>query len=113
MEQLYQIKAILINSIQDQLSNLAQADTHELGEVIDMIKDISEAMYYCSMVESTRKKGFLNGSGASSDMDMYNYARGGGSNSGGGRGGNYMYTMNTSYREPYADGNRMMPPPMG
>ena len=111
MEQLYQIKAILVNSIQDQLSNLAQADTHELGEVIDMIKDISEAMYYCSMVESSRKKGFLNGNGASNDIDMYNYARNGNNNNG--RGGNYMYGMNTSYREPYADGNRMMPPPMG
>lgn len=110
MEQLYQIKAILINSIQDQLSNLAQADTHELGEVIDMIKDISEAMYYCSMVESSRKKGFLNGNGASSDMDMYTYARGGNN---GGRNSNYMYGMNTTYREPYADGNRMMPPSMG
>jgi len=72
-----------------------------------MIKDISEAMYYCSMVESSRKKGFLNGNGASSDMDMYNYTRGNG------RGGNYMYGMNTTYREPYADGNRMMPPSMG
>lgn len=110
MEQLYQIKAILVNSIQDQLSNLAQADTHELGEVIDMIKDISEAMYYCSMVDSTRKKGFLNGSGTSNDMDMYNYARGGNS---GGRGGNYMYGMNTTYREPYADGRMAPPPTMG
>ena len=26
-------------------------NTIELGEVIDMIKDISKAMYYCSIVE--------------------------------------------------------------
>ena len=106
MEQLYQIKAILMNSIQGQLSNLDQADTHELGEVIDMIKDISEAMYYCSMVDSTRKKGFLNGNGSANDMEMYNYARGG--NNGGNRSSNYgMYTMNNQYRDPYMDNNRM------
>ena len=109
MEQLYQIKAILMNSIQGQLSNLDQADTHELGEVIDMIKDISEAMYYCSMVESTRKKGFLNGNGSVSDMEMYNYAHGN-SGSGGGRGNYGMYTMNNQYREPYMDNGKMMPP---
>lgn len=110
MEQLYQIKAILMNSIQGQLSNLDQADTHELGEVIDMIKDISEAIYYCSMVENnTRKKGFLNGNGYANDMEMYNYARGNGGN-GGNRNGNYsMYTMNNQYREPYMDNGRMMP----
>lgn len=99
MEQLYQIKAILLNSIQGQLSNLEQADTHELGEVIDMIKDISEAMYYCSMVENnTRKKGFLNGNGYANDMEMYSYARG--NNGGNNRGNsNYnMYTMNNQYR---------------
>ena len=98
MEQLYQIKAILLNSIQGQLSNLESADTHELGEVIDMIKDVAEAMYYCSMVETnTRKKGFLNGNGYANDMEMYSYGNGN-SNSGGNR--NSMYTMNNNYREP-------------
>lgn len=115
MEQLYQIKAILMNSIQGQLSNLDQADTHELGEVIDMIKDISEAIYYCSMVENnSKKKGFLNGNGYGNDMEMYNYARGG--NGGGNRGNsNYsMYGMNGQYREQnYMDNNRMMMPQQG
>ena len=99
MEQLYQIKAILMNSIQGQLSNLDQADTHELGEVIDMIKDVSEAMYYCSMVENnSRKKGFLNGNGYANDMEMYSYNNG---NNNGGRSSNYgMYNMNSQYREP-------------
>lgn len=94
MEQLYQIKAILLNSIQGQLSNLESADTHELGEVIDMIKDISEAMYYCSMVENnTRKKGLLNGNGYDNGMEMYGYARGNSN----GNGRSTMYTMNNQY----------------
>lgn len=109
MEQLYQIKAILLNSIQGQLSNLESADTHELGEVIDMIKDISEAMYYCSMVENnSRKKGFLNGNGYANDMEMYSYANNNGGNAGGNRTG--MYTMNNQYREPmpmYPQNGRM------
>lgn len=109
MEQLYQIKAILLNSIQGQLSNLESADTHELGEVIDMIKDISEAIYYCSMVENnSRKKGFLNGNGYANDMEMYSYANNNGGNAGGNRTG--MYTMNNQYREPmpmYPQNGRM------
>ena len=105
MEQLYQIKAILMNSIQNQLSNLDQADTHELGEVIDMIKDVSEAMYYCSMVETnSKKKGFLNGNGYANDMEMYGY-----NNNGGWRTNYNMYGMNQpQYREPpmYQNNNK-------
>jgi len=75
---------------------LGTTDTHELGEVIDMIKDISEAMYYCSMVENnTRKKGLLNGNGYDNGMEMYSYAHGNGNN---GNGRNTMYTMNNTYR---------------
>lgn len=34
------------------MGNLQQVDTHELGEAIDMIKDLEEAMYYCSIVKA-------------------------------------------------------------
>lgn len=27
-------------------------DAHELGEIIDIVKDLEEAMYYCSIVEA-------------------------------------------------------------
>jgi len=34
------------------MGNLHQVDTHELGEVIDMIKDLEEALYYCSITKA-------------------------------------------------------------
>jgi len=33
-------------------SNIETADTRELGEAIDMIKDLSTAQYYCSIVSA-------------------------------------------------------------
>jgi hypothetical protein len=34
------------------MDDLANADAHELGEVIDMIKDLEEAMYYHAIRKS-------------------------------------------------------------
>ena len=34
------------------MANPQQADTHEMGEVIDMIKDLEQAKYYCSIVKA-------------------------------------------------------------
>jgi len=52
MERLKQMKDQLVSCVQGQMSNLAQADTHEMGEAIDMIKDLEEAMYYCSITKA-------------------------------------------------------------
>lgn len=52
MEDLKILKKNLISCVQSQMMNPQQADTQELGEVIDMIKDISETMYYCSIVDA-------------------------------------------------------------
>lgn len=52
MEQLKSMKEILVSAVQGQLGNLGQADYKELGAAVDMIKDLSEAIYYCSIVES-------------------------------------------------------------
>lgn len=53
MERLKNMKENLTNLVQSQISgNLANVDTKELGEAIDMIKDLSEALYYCSVVEA-------------------------------------------------------------
>ena len=41
-----------MNVVQSQLVNPAAADTKELGEAVDMIKDLEEAIYYCSVVEA-------------------------------------------------------------
>ena len=37
------------------MGNLAAADTKELGQVIDMIKDLEEAIYYCSITEAMKE----------------------------------------------------------
>lgn len=52
MEELKKIKEQLIGQVQAQMSNLPCVDAHELGEVIDMIKDLEEAMYYCTIIEA-------------------------------------------------------------
>lgn len=52
MEQLKNIKQCLMAQLQGQMSNLQNVDTKELGEVVDMIKDLEEAMYYCSIVKA-------------------------------------------------------------
>lgn len=56
MKQLKTMKDTLINSVQNQMCNLAAVDTKELGEVIDMIKDLSEAIYYCTVTEAMEEK---------------------------------------------------------
>lgn len=52
MKQLKQMKETLIGAVQSEISHLDKANCHELGAAIDMIKDLSEAIYYCSIVES-------------------------------------------------------------
>ena len=56
MERLKKIKDTLLCEIESQLcGNLALVDTKELGEVVDMVKDLSETMYYCSVVEAMER----------------------------------------------------------
>lgn len=55
MEQLKNIKHCLVSTVQTQLGDLKHVDAKELGEVIDMIKDLEEAMYYCSIIEAMEK----------------------------------------------------------
>ena len=49
MEQLKMIKDQIIAQVAGQMGNLKDVNTKELGEAIDMIKDLSEAMYYCTV----------------------------------------------------------------
>lgn len=56
MERLKAMKENLMNSVQAQISgNLDCVDAKELGEAVDMIKDLSEAIYYCSITEAMEK----------------------------------------------------------
>lgn len=52
MERLKSMKECLMSCVQSQMGNLADADAKELGEAVDMIKDLSEAIYYCSIVKA-------------------------------------------------------------
>lgn len=53
MKYINEIKDIVAEQAYEQLKhNLECVDTKELGEVIDMVKDMAEAAYYCSVVEA-------------------------------------------------------------
>ena len=54
-EALKTMKEQLMNCVQGQLGDLAKVNTHELGEAIDMIKDLAEAIYYCTITDSMEK----------------------------------------------------------
>lgn len=55
MEQLKMIKEQLVAQVASQMGDLKKVDTKELGEVIDMIKDLAKTMYYCSVTEAMEK----------------------------------------------------------
>lgn len=56
MENLKKMKECLIGVAEGQIyGNLDQVNAKELGEVMDMIKDLSEAVYYCTITESMEK----------------------------------------------------------
>ena len=69
MERLYRIKECLIAQVESQMGNLAEVDAKEMGEVIDMIKDIEEAIYYCTVTEAMTEKEY--GGWKSSDRMYY------------------------------------------
>ena len=56
MEKLKYMKETLMSAVYSELGDLKNADTKELGEVIDMIKDLEEAIYYCTIVEAMEDK---------------------------------------------------------
>jgi hypothetical protein len=57
MERLKQMKDSLISIVQSQMSgHLDQVDTEELGDAIDMIKDLEEAIYYCTITKAMTEK---------------------------------------------------------
>lgn len=98
MEELKQIKDILVDEVQNQMHNLHGVNAKELGEVIDMIKDLSETMYYCSVVKAMEKEEpsnslFYGGNG----MRGYS-SNGGGSNMGGSGNGSRGYHSEGLFR---------------
>lgn len=57
MYRLHEIKDTLIHSVARQMKHIDSVDTEELGEVVDMIKDIAEAIYYCTVTEAMEGRG--------------------------------------------------------
>ena len=51
-EKLKHMKDTLMCAVEMQLCDLSEVDTKELGEAIDMIKDLEEAIYYCTVTEA-------------------------------------------------------------
>ena len=56
MEKLKSIKECLVAQVQNQLGNLANVDAKELGEVVDMVKDMEEAIYYKTITKAMEGK---------------------------------------------------------
>ena len=56
------------------MCNAYEADTEELGEAIDMLKDLEEALYYCTIIEAMEEKG-SRGGGAEYEFEL-NKSRG-------------------------------------
>ncbi len=56
MERLKSIKDRLLSCVESQVNDLASTDTKELGEAIDMIKDLEETIYYSTVIEAMKDK---------------------------------------------------------
>jgi primosomal protein N'' len=54
-ERLKHMKENLISCIESQMCNIYEADAEELGEAVDMLKDLEEAIYYCTITEAMQK----------------------------------------------------------
>lgn len=58
MEKLKQMKECLTGIVEGQVyGNLQTVDAKELGEAVDMIKDLAEAIYYCTITEAMEGEG--------------------------------------------------------
>ena len=106
MERLKSMKDSLVACAQAQMGNLQNVDTKELGEAIDMIKDLEEAIYYCTITKAMEEKDKNGEYNQQMHPAMYydssmqeNNARGGGS-----RGYEEPIIYNGGYRyDPYLE----------
>lgn len=73
MENLKNIKCSLVGLVQTQLGDLKHTDAKELGEVIDMIKDLEEAMYYCAIIEAMEESKKEKENSENSSFNNINY----------------------------------------
>jgi hypothetical protein len=128
MERLKHLKDTIMCCVEGAVANIGQADTQELGDAIDMLKDLEEAIYYATITKAmhaNEEKGkerevmyypypmYYNGGkedyyNAPRDMDRYMgkmYYNEGGGNGGGNGNGNgsgtrmYQEPKNTSWQD--------------
>jgi hypothetical protein len=52
MKRLKTLKDTLVSCLEGQMTHLDSVDAKELGEVVDMVKDLEEAIYYCTITEA-------------------------------------------------------------
>ena len=71
MDMLKNMKETLMACAQSQMSHLDSVDAKELGEVIDMIKDLEEAIYYCTITKAMEEK--EEGKGEGKEKEYHHY----------------------------------------
>lgn len=71
MERLKYMKNALMACAESQMSCLETVNAEELGEVIDMIKDLEEAMYYCTITKAMEDKEHEKSNGNSEQHHHY------------------------------------------
>lgn len=72
MEKLKQMKEALVGCVQGQIyGNMEKVDAQELGAAVDMIKDLAEAIYYCTITEAMEEEGEEGKEGKSKHGMMY------------------------------------------
>ena len=106
MEQLKNIKQCLVSSVQGQLGDLKKVDAKELGEVVDMIKDLEEAMYYCAITQAMEKteeeKKYSNNINYYMEREPIQWYNGGSNGTKGNNGGN-SDSMGSRMYTPYME----------
>ena len=55
-ERLKTLKHNLLCVIEEEMEDIYEADTDELGKVIDMLKDVEKTMYYCTVIKAMNEK---------------------------------------------------------
>ena len=71
MERLHHMKESLMAQIQAQMGHLENVDTKELGEAIDMIKDLEEAIYYATITKAMEEKPLQQHGGGQQQQQQY------------------------------------------
>lgn len=74
MTRLCEVKNKMLDIIMAQMDHLEDVNVCELGEAIDIIKDIAEAEYYCSVVTSMDKAHVADAAHATSAHDSQSLA---------------------------------------